>query len=315
MHSRQDPSSALLRLARLQAGVITREQALAHGLPNSSIRRLVHQGHWQPVVPGVFVIGMDTPAFSTRAWAAVLAAGDGAMLGGRAAAHEWGLCPDPPQLITVLVDQDNNRQAPHWACVVRRRHLPRSVGQLPRSCVEATVVDLAAAEPDRMVHWVTTALAQRRTTSAQLRVELDNRSRLPRGVRHRMLQLLDDADGLESVLEHAFATQVLRPHGLPEGTRQARRGRRRHDLRIGPLLIELDGRRGHEDTTGRFRDMERDNQALTEGLVTLRYGFHDCWNSPCDVAQQVAIVLARLGVSHDAHPCTRCPPEMKGVRT
>lgn len=40
------------------------------------------------------------------------------------------------------------------------------------------------------------------------------------------------------------------------------------------LLIELDGRIGHTGD-GRFRDMRRDNAAATDGLATLRYGWHD----------------------------------------
>ena len=49
------------------------------------------------------------------------------------------------------------------------------------------------------------------------------------------------------------------------------------------LLIELDGRLGHEGV-GRFRDMRRDNRATIDGLATLRYGFGDVHGIPCEVA-------------------------------
>ncbi|HEV8527140.1 MAG TPA: hypothetical protein VGS60_06240, partial [Actinomycetes bacterium] len=45
----------------------------------------------------------------------------------------------------------------------------------------------------------------------------------------------------------------------------------------------------------RFRDMRRDNAAVVRGEHPLRYGWFDVDERPCDVAAQVALVLARNG--------------------
>lgn len=311
MHARQDPSASLVMLARMQAGIVTREQALATGLPRRSIQRLVDQGRWVAPAPGVYDTTPERSDFESTAWAGVLAAGDGAMLGEHAAGHQLKLCREVPKEVVVLVSQHIHRQEPAGVRFVRRRTLPKCRGLLPCADVEATVLDLCSAEPARTVEWVTTALREQLTTRGRLLTAVKARNRLPRGVRDKLLTLLADVEGLQSHLEHLFVTQVLDPHGLPHGERQYRAGRSggRRDVRIGPVLIELDGRTGHSEPSDVFRDMDRDNEAVLEGLPTLHYGFHDCWERPCDVASQVSTALHLHGVESGAHPCPSCRPE------
>ena len=72
------------------------------------------------------------------------------------------------------------------------------------------------------------------------------------------------------------------------------------------MLVELDGRRGHEGT-GKFRDMRRDNAAVRQALVTLRYGFGDVAGQPCVVAAELADVLIQRGWTGLLTPCPACP--------
>jgi hypothetical protein len=67
--------AALLALAALQAGVLSAEQALGHGLSRASIKRLVDQGAWQRMSRGVFVLGVGEPTWLARAWAGTLIGG------------------------------------------------------------------------------------------------------------------------------------------------------------------------------------------------------------------------------------------------
>ena len=71
------------------------------------------------------------------------------------------------------------------------------------------------------------------------------------------------------------------------------------------LVVELDGRLGH-DGIGRFRDMYRDNAGVVEGVVTLRYGWHDVTDRPCAMAIQVGDVLMRRGWFGVPRRCDRC---------
>ena len=77
-------------LAR-QAGVISRAQALATGMSGTTIDHRVKARRWQPLYPGVYLAGRrsgfaDGRDDEVRVRAALLWAGDGALLCGRAAA-------------------------------------------------------------------------------------------------------------------------------------------------------------------------------------------------------------------------------------
>lgn len=73
------------------------------------------------------------------------------------------------------------------------------------------------------------------------------------------------------------------------------------------LIVELDGRVGHEDTSSRWRDMTRDNVAALRAKLTLRFG-HQLVGEPCAAAAQVATALHILGWPGSPIPCApTCP--------
>lgn len=308
MHRTAPVPAAVHQLAGLQAGLVTREQVLGCGFPPNAIDRLVRQGHWQRSARGIYTTTPARRDFEATAWLGLLAGGDQAILGGLAAGHRLGLVAQAPAPVPILVPQSCGGARVPGVRFERRRHLPTGHGVMPCPSPEWTVLELCALEPERLVEWVTTALRRRCTTTRRLRAALDERAQLPAGpkVRRRLELLLDEADGLESPLEHLFTTTVLRPHGLPHGERQVRRGADRHDVRLGPVLVELDGRLGHAGVAETFRDMARDNGAAVDGLLTLRYGHADCWHRPCETARQLDAVLRRLGLVSGAHPCPSC---------
>lgn len=111
---------------------------------------------------------------------------------------------------------------------------------------------------------------------------------------------------MHSELERIFRRDVERAHGLPTGRRQIRDEYYCTDVEyLGTLIIELDGRLGHEGL-GRFRDMARDNHHLVHGRPTMRYGWPDVTEQPCEVARQIAAVLLRLGWAGPLLSCPRC---------
>ena len=62
-------------------------------------------------------------------------------------------------------------------------------------------------------------------------------------------------------------------------------------LQVG---VELDGRAAHPEAA-RWRDIRRDNANAAGGYVTLRYGWADVTEHPCEVAAEVARVLRLRG--------------------
>ena len=60
------------------------------------------------------------------------------------------------------------------------------------------------------------------------------------------------------------------------------------------MAVEPDGVAAHPGDL-RWRDIRRDNAAVADGVITLRYGWADVTERRCQVAAQVADVLRRRG--------------------
>lgn len=312
VQSSSEARSKLRPLAVAQAGVVSRGQALAHGVSARTIERLVGEQQWRRLDPGVFLTFDDEPSFEARAWAGVLIGGDGARLASSTAAHLQGLTDDVPDTITVLVPHHVRLAARTGWEFPREREGVRdtaSRGEPPCTTVEDTVLDLCASgQPEDSVAWLTTAVQRRLVAPAQLRRALLRRRRF----RHRSVVaglLAEVAEGAQSPIEVTYLRDVERAHDLPLGVRQlvSADGSAIRDVWYVDygVAVELDGRVGHEGM-GRFRDMNRDNEAALTSVLTLRYGHHDLHARPCDVALQVAEALVRRGWDGLPARCPRC---------
>ncbi|HYI53833.1 MAG TPA: hypothetical protein VEX57_07705 [Microlunatus sp.] len=310
MHPRVDPTAQFRALARAQAGVVSAGQATDLGLGLRSVDRLIAQQHWTRLAAGIYYTGAGTPPWSGLAWSGVLMGGAGARLGMATAGHLWGLVDEPPTTITVLLPWERRvLHRDHWE--FRREKSgtrdARSPGEPPRTTIEETVVDLCdAADPGELMDLLTRAVQTWKTTAPRILAAVDRRPR----VRHRRLLgaiLGDVAEGAESVLEMHYLRDVERAHGLPRGSRQhrSRRGGAYRDVLYEAFatIAELDG---VIHARQRFRDNRRDNAALLDGDVTLRYGWADVTERPCQVAFEVAAVLRARGWTGFPARCSRC---------
>ncbi|HEX3752412.1 MAG TPA: hypothetical protein VHW06_17725 [Streptosporangiaceae bacterium] len=299
-------------LAERQSGVIERHQALRAGLRIDVIDGLVRTGRWRQLERGVYATFSGEPGSDARLWAVVLRAGPGAILSHQTAAALFGLTAGPGEPHHVIVPHDRRpRRIP--GVIVHRldrvavvRHpvlLP------PRTRVEETVLDLVntARTPDDAFGWVFRATGQRLTTAERLRAALIVRPKIR--WRIQLSQCLNDmADGVRSNLEQRYVRAVEQPHGLPRAVHQVRMVRdgqvRYLDnlYRAQLVCVELDGRAAHP-AGERWRDYRRDNAGASDGIITLRYGWSDVTGQPCQVATQVAAVLARRGWPALPRPC------------
>jgi hypothetical protein len=218
------------------------------------------------------------PSWDSLAWAGVLLGGQFARLGPESSCYLHQLLPVAPGPVDVLIARERRVEiGGPWRFIretagVRAR---RSVGDPPRLTDESAVLDVADARTAaEVVGLVTTAVQRRLTTVYRLRQELTQRARH----RHRALLkdlLADVAAGAESPLELRYLRDVEQPHGLPKGGRQQSRSGLRFQTDVDydeyGLIVELDGRAGHE-SLGQFRDMDRDNRHMLLNTRTLRYG-------------------------------------------
>ncbi|MFF2027301.1 hypothetical protein ACFVW2_36715, partial [Streptomyces sp. NPDC058171] len=124
-------------------------------------------------------------------------------------------------------------------------------------------------------------------------------------------------DGVQSVLEHRYALDVERSHGLPTGKRQMPHvvdGRILYeDVDYSPtgvpLIVRLDGQQYHSGRQSRFRDRRRDNAAELADRPRLVYGWDETTRDPCGVFEEVRRVLVREGWADTTHRCPACPRE------
>ena len=311
-----DLPSQMRALAQRQAGAISRQQLLDAGLNRKMISRRLERDRWQQLFRGVYAVFSGPPPRETWLWAAVLRAGEGAVLSHQTAAELHGLSDCPADAIYVTI--------PSTRRVAARGLIIRISGRIdqakqpnrspPRTGVEETVLDLTqlAATFDEVCGWITKACAKRLTTEEKLRSALAMRKKMR--WRDELGDILVAAgDGIHSVLEYRYLRDVERAHGLP---------RSRHQVRVVidgkvvyrdayyeeyQLAVEVDGRLAHPDDE-RWRDSQRDSQASVRGVETLRYGWRDVYGHPCETALLLAQILRRRGWRGHPRPCSAsCP--------
>ena len=277
-----------------------------------SISRQVGSGSWRRLARGLFLTVPLEPSWDSLAWGGVLLGGQSARLGPESSGYLHQLLSEAPNPLDVLLPHQRRIEVPGpWHFIRERAGVrpARSVKEPPRLTVESTVLDLTdVRDAGEVVELVTKAVQRRLTTVKRLRHGLDERARH----RHRALlrDLLYDLDaGAESPIELRYLRDVERPHGLPRGSRQQSRSGLPYmtdvDYKEFGLIVELDGRAGHEGI-GRFRDMDRDNRHALVDATTLRYGHYDLASRPCAVACQVYFALAVRGYLEVFLRCRRC---------
>jgi hypothetical protein len=296
------------RLLEFQHGVIARWQIAGSGPDLSAAGCLLRCGRWRQLYRGVYASYTGTPPRECVVWAAVLRAGKGAALSHYTAAELDQLTDKPSDVIHVTIDHDRRirlsgqrQEEPIPPIVIHRsEHIDRTrhpVRCPPRTRTEETIIDLTqvAASLDVAFGWLSAGCGRRLVTPQQLRSALAMRRNLR--WRSEVLGAIDTiAAGVHSKLEYRYVRDVERAHQLPAATRQARAVRQSRSQYFDNLYaafgvaVKLDGRAAHliED---RWRDIHRDNDDASSGIITLRYSWADVAYQSCAVAAQVAAVL------------------------
>jgi very-short-patch-repair endonuclease len=302
------------QLIELQRGVLARWQAPAVELEWTTIKSLLRNDRWRPLRRGVYATFTGEPCREAELWAAVLRAGPHAILSHQTAAELDGLTSRRSEVIHVTVpDGKHVAQIPRIRLhrserLAQARHPSRTP---PRTRIEETVLDLTqtAKNIDGAFGWLCQACASRLTTPELLLTALGKRGK----VRWRSIlrgALADIDDGAQSVLEVRYVRGIERPHELPRARRQARMTRSSGGIYLDNLVaryrtcIELDGKAAHP-VAERWRDIARDNASAADGIITLRYGWADVAQYPCQTAAQIAAVLRRRGWTGQPTPCGR----------
>jgi hypothetical protein len=305
----------LRELARAQAGVITRRQALASGMSSNAIRSKLEGGRWQQLFPGIYAAFTGLIPRDAHLWAAVLYGGTSAQLSHETAAELLRLTDEQSPQIHLKVPTERRVRPLHGVVIHRSSYMEQgwrfARGVPPHTLVEQTIMDLldAAVNFDDAVGWITRAFQRNLTNEGSLRQAVATRKKLR--WRDRLDQVIPTAaTGAHSPLEYRYDRDVERAHGLPPARKQVpftkpdgtRGFRDRYYAEYG-LVVELDGKRYHDEDR-RDNDRRRDNDAAATTGATLRYGWADVTRTQCETAAQVHAALRKRGYTGNLRPCS-----------
>jgi hypothetical protein len=276
-----------------------------------AVRWRLTSARWVRVHPGVYLTEPGRNDWEVTAMAALLACGRGAALSHDSAAFAWGLSRGRGQVVRVIVPAERTVEAPDGVAVVRSRSAVARTHETAwphRTTVEHTLLDLAQESSlDSAVARLARAFQQGQTTERMVRQALAKRPRQ----RHRalLLEALGDLDGgAESVAELRFVRDVEAAHDLPVAVRQSPTGgggRRDNEYDEFALVVEVDGRLGHEGWDGRRKDGRRDRRAARGGRLTVRVFWDELVQTPCTLALEIAELLQARGWDGRARRCRR----------
>jgi predicted transcriptional regulator of viral defense system len=284
---------AIAAIASRQHGNITRPQLLGLGLTAAAIGRRIKKGLLIKVFRGVYRVGHQAPSTEADYHAAVLAAGAGALISGRAAGHLMRLlkgAPPPPEVVAPTERLIKGLE------VKRERGLdPRDrtiCRGIPTTTVARTLVDLAGCVPEYQLGQAChQAGVLYRTQPEDVEAVLERRPN-SKGAKTLREILRGKKQVSLSRLERRFI-KLLKDNNLelPETNRSV--GGRYVDCRwpARKLTVELDSYRYHSSRHAWEQDRKRERQARARGDDFRRYTSDDVIEDPRALLKELGPII------------------------
>ena len=279
----------LARIASASHGVVTRVQLLDAGISAHEIRWRVRGGGLIRVHRGVYCVGHRAPTTEATYLAAVLAAGEGALLHGQAAAHLLGILKGaaPPPEVIARTQRRIEGVGTHRCRLLDARDAT-TVRGIPTTTVPRTLVDIAAELPvDALARACHEAGVRYGTTPKAVEAVL---ARRPNSAGAKKLRRIihGDVHVTLSTLEARFL-ELVHENGLAPPITNRAAGGRRVDCRWPEqrLTVELDGYQFHNSRHSWELDRLREREARARGDEFRRYTYGDVFERP-------ALMLAEL---------------------
>ncbi len=309
---RKGPNQLDLLLAERgdsQFGVVAREELMA-AVSAEAVDQAVAKLRLRALFAGVYAIGHT--AIRRQGWwlAALMACGDGAVLGGRSAGQFWRLCRGPLFPITVYTAAGSGRKRDR--ILVRRSVLDPSetvrADGLRVTTAARTLVDLHAARtPRARRELIEHAQDLRRFDAAQVRRCLELHPRQPgrRPLLDFLAMLEPRRDGTVSHLERLFLPLGRRAGMERPQVNQKVEGRRRDFVwPARRLVVEVDGHAFHSSRAEIRRDKARDRELIAARWLPARFTYEDVAFEPASVVAEMG-KLARVGAPMSLETHTR----------
>jgi very-short-patch-repair endonuclease len=225
--------------------------------------------------------------------AAVLAAGEDAVLSGLAAAYLQGLTKGsaPPPEVTSPSERRIEGVNTRRCRFLNAADAPRLRG-IPVTTVPRTLVDISSAlSLDALARACHEASVRYRTTPAQVEAELERRPNVP-GARKLRRIIHGDVHVTLSALERR-ALALLRAEGLVLPVTNRPADSHRVDFRWPEhrLTVELDGYRYHNSRLAWEQDRRREREARARGDEFRRYTYSDVFEDATLMLSELRVLL------------------------
>jgi hypothetical protein len=262
------------------AGIVRVEKLMSLGLSRSTIaHRCRAGGPWRRMLPGIVKLDNAPPNRRDRRQAALLYAGEGAVLTGLDALELHGMqrMPQPSGPVHLLIPAERRRAGTGLVLAERTDRLPFAVpGRWPLAPIARAALDAARRLPNRdEVRSLLAEVVQRgRCSPGDLHAELTDGS--GRGIKLPREVLAEIGDGVRSVAE-ANAREIARRSGLPQPLWNAKLYNRRGQFiampdawfdRVG-LAWQIDSFEWHLSPGDYALTLERRSSMMAEGIVVL----------------------------------------------
>jgi very-short-patch-repair endonuclease len=277
------------RVASHQHGVVTRAQLLEAGVSGKQIRSRVERGALLRQHPGVYRVGHRAPSVEANYLAAVLAAGVGALLCGRAAAYLLGLVkgtPPPPEVI-ARTHRRIEGVTTHRSRTLDARDAT-TVRGIPVTTVPRTLVDISSELSSKtLARACHEAGVRYGTTPSAVEAVLARRPNSP-GAKKLRKVIHGDVHVTLSTLEARFL-ELLCAEGLPLPITNKPAGSHRVDCRWPEhrLTVELDGYQFHNSRHSWEQDRHREREARARGDDFRRYSYGDVFERPAPMLREL----------------------------
>ncbi|MCZ6630697.1 MAG: DUF559 domain-containing protein [Actinobacteria bacterium] len=290
-------------VAALQAFQVTRDQVIGAGGSDDVIENRVAGGSWVKRHAGVYQIDSRPSSWEADLIAAVLAAGEKALVSHRAALLLWGMdgISSAPIEITVPF---GNLPIPEGVVVHRTRRPVEAatVRMVPITTPERTLLDCAAILPPLIIaKALESALRKRLTTVDRVNELLATKGgrgvrgtkKLRRAVAERVLDTATDSGSETELLFH------MRKAFLPEPELHheffSKEGKRMLPDFYWPdrdKAVEVDGLDAHDSADRLDHDLRRQNALLDLGIELRRFSARDVRRKPVEVVEEIRRFLA-----------------------
>jgi len=295
------PDEIIASIAGRQHRVVARRQRRAAGVTRDAVRHRIRVGRLYEQHPGVFSVGTSELDRLARLMAAVLAAGEAAVVSHSSGAEHLGLLRPVAGPIHVTVPGTNGGERAGLVVHATRR-LERSDWtrrhRIPVTTAERTLIDLAA-DP-RIERMLEQAFALKLIGPTRMREALTHANGRPgtKNLRRLLRRLLEPSKLTRSELERLFL-RVLAEAGLPMPLVNRHRASHRVDF-VWPdhgLVVETDGRATHDNAYAFHEDRRRDLDLELSGLHVIRLSW---WQIVEEPERVVCLLRTRLRAARSA---------------